>query len=195
MTKPIDPRLSENLANAAKYLKRFTTATVPHFISGATAMSASDATFDTLDPTTNEKQCTVAAGGAAEIDRAARAAEAAFKAWRDIPGAKRRKILHEIADAIVARAEEIALVESSDTGQPIRYMAKAALRGAENFRFYADKAPEAGNGLSMPDSDHINYSIRQPIGGRRRHHAMEHAFHVVDMEDCPRARRRLHDRP
>jgi len=67
---------------------------------------------------------------APEIDRAARAAAAAFPAWRDLPGAKRRKVLHAVADAIEARAEEIALVESSDTGQPIRYMAKAALRGA-----------------------------------------------------------------
>ena len=54
--------------------------------------------------------------------------------------------------------------KSSDTGQPIRYMAKAAVRGAENFRFYADRAPGAGDGLSMPDMDHVNYSIRQPIG-------------------------------
>ena len=43
-------------------------------------------------------------------------------------------------------------------------MAKAALRGAENFRFYADRAPGAGDGRSMPDQDHINYSLRQPIG-------------------------------
>jgi 5-carboxymethyl-2-hydroxymuconic-semialdehyde dehydrogenase len=164
VTEPADPKLTKNLSDATRFMERFVGATVPHLIAGAAVMSASGETFDTLDPATNEKQCTVAAGGAAEIDRAAGAAQSAFKVWRDIPGAKRREILHEIADAIVARAEEIALVESSDTGQAIRYMAKAALRGAENFRFYADKAPEAGNGLSMPDTDHINYSIRQPLG-------------------------------
>ena len=164
MNKPLDPKFTRSMTAAAAHLARFTSATVPHFIAGAAAMSVSGETFDTLDPATNARQCTVAAGGPAEIDRAAHAAQAAFKAWRDVPGARRRMILHEIADAIVARADEIALVESSDTGQPIRYMAKAALRGAENFRFYADKAPEAGNGLSMPDTDHLNYSIRQPIG-------------------------------
>ena len=89
---------------------------------------------------------------------------AAFPAWRALPGAKRRAILHAIADAIEARAEEIALVESMDTGQPIRYMAKAALRGAENYRFFADRAPGAGDGLSLPASDHLNYTLRQPIG-------------------------------
>jgi 5-carboxymethyl-2-hydroxymuconic-semialdehyde dehydrogenase len=38
------------------------------------------------------------------------------------------------------------------------------LRGAENFRFYADRAPGAQDGRSMPDTDHLNYSLRQPIG-------------------------------
>ena len=164
MNQIVDPKLTANLRNAERHVARFRAGTVPHRIAGESVLSESGETFETLDPTTNASQCVVAAGGATEIDRAARAAAEAFKLWRDVPGAKRRKILHAIADAIEARADEIALVESSDCGQPIRYMAKAAIRGAENFRFYADKAPEAGNGLAMPDVDHINYSIRQPIG-------------------------------
>ena len=164
MNQAANPKLVANMSAAAKALERFAAAPVTHLIAGERVASASGETFGTLDPTTNEPQCTVASGGAAEIDRAARAAEAAFRPWRDVPGAKRRRVLHAIADAIEARADEIALVESSDTGQPIRYMSKAALRGAENFRFYADRAPEAGNGLSLPDRDHINYTIRQPIG-------------------------------
>ncbi|HWC56909.1 MAG TPA: 5-carboxymethyl-2-hydroxymuconate semialdehyde dehydrogenase, partial [Sphingomicrobium sp.] len=79
-------------------------------------------------------------------------------------GKERRKLLHAIADTIVARAEEIALVESLDTGQPLRFMSKAALRGAENFRFFADRAADAQNGLALPTADHLNYTTRQPIG-------------------------------
>ncbi|MDB5512761.1 MAG: 5-carboxymethyl-2-hydroxymuconate semialdehyde dehydrogenase [Enterovirga sp.] len=164
MNRSVDPKLTANLSEALRHLERFTAGTVAHLIAGERVLSASGETFEALDPTTNETLCTVAAGGPAEIDRAAKAAAAAFKPWRDIAGAKRREILHAVADAIVARADEIALVESSDTGQPIRYMAKAALRGAENFRFYADRAVEAQNGLSLPDRDHINYTMRQPIG-------------------------------
>ena len=164
MNMPVDPKLAANLSSAAEALARVTAGPVLHLIAGERVASASAETFETLDPCTNEPQATVAAGGAPEIDRAARAAAAAFRPWRDVPGAKRRAILHAIADAIVARADEIALVESSDTGQPIRYMSKAALRGAENFRFYADRAPDAGNGLSLPDAEHINYTLRQPIG-------------------------------
>jgi 5-carboxymethyl-2-hydroxymuconic-semialdehyde dehydrogenase len=164
MNEAAATKLAANLARAEVALKRFREGSVLHFIAGEGVASASGATFETLDPTTNAHQCTVASGDAADIDRAARAAERAFSAWRNVTGAKRRQILHDIADAIIARADEIALVESSDTGQPIRYMAKAALRGAENFRFYADRAPGARDGLSMPDEDHLNYSLRQPIG-------------------------------
>ncbi|MEE2746421.1 MAG: 5-carboxymethyl-2-hydroxymuconate semialdehyde dehydrogenase, partial [Pseudomonadota bacterium] len=58
----------------------------------------------------------------------------------------------------------IAFIECLDTGQPLRFMSKAALRGAENYRFFADKCSEAAGGYSMPAADHINYSVRQPIG-------------------------------
>ena len=164
MNQIADPKLAANQARAEGFLRRFTEGAVPHLIGGEWTPSTSGRTFDTLDPTTNARQCAVALGEADEVDRAAQAAASAFKAWRDVPGAKRRAILHAIADRIEARADEIALVESSDCGQPIRYMSKAALRGAENFRFYADQAPGAGDGTSLPDVDHINYTIRQPIG-------------------------------
>jgi 5-carboxymethyl-2-hydroxymuconic-semialdehyde dehydrogenase len=156
--------LAANLDKAERALARFRGAAVRHWIAGEAVESRDGRTFETLCPADNTLLATVAAGDAADIGAAARAAAAAFPAWRAISGAKRRAILHAIADAIEARAEEIALVESMDTGQPIRYMAKAALRGAENCRFFADRAPGAGDGLSLPDSDHLNYTIRQPIG-------------------------------
>ena len=43
-------------------------------------------------------------------------------------------------------------------------MSQAAKRGAENFRFFADKAPEADRGLSLPAREHVNYTLRQPLG-------------------------------
>jgi 5-carboxymethyl-2-hydroxymuconic-semialdehyde dehydrogenase len=156
--------LETNLGKAEGYLAQFKREPVLHLIAGEKVAAKSGKTFDTLCPVDNTVLAKVAAGDAADIDAAAKAAAAAFPAWRAVPGAKRRAILHAIADAVVARAEEIALVESMDTGQPIRYMEKAALRGAENYRFFADRAPGAGDGLSLPDTDHINYTIRQPIG-------------------------------
>jgi 5-carboxymethyl-2-hydroxymuconic-semialdehyde dehydrogenase len=157
-------KYAANVAAAKAALARFDGRTVPHLIAGEWRLSASGATFDSLDPATNERQATIAAGGADDVAAAASAAAAAFPAWRAVSGARRREILHAIAARIMERAEEIALVESSDTGQPIRYMSQAALRGAENFRFFADRAPAARDGLSLPDTNHLNYTLRQPIG-------------------------------
>jgi 5-carboxymethyl-2-hydroxymuconic-semialdehyde dehydrogenase len=155
--------LTKNVAAAEKYLARFKEATVPHFIGGRPD-SGCGKTFDNLSPIDNAILSKVASGDAMDVDRAAQAAASAFPAWRAVDGAKRRAILHKIADRIEARAEEIAVVESMDTGQPIRYMSSAALRSAENFRFFADRAPGARDGLSLPTSAHINYTTRVPIG-------------------------------
>ena len=186
--------LGANRRRAAEYLARFQSGAVPHFIAGAPQPSRSGATFETLDPTNNQRQATVASGDAMDIDAAAQTAAATFPAWRAIAGDKRRAILHAIADAIEARAEEIALVESSDTGQPIRYMSKAALRGAENFRFYADRAPGADDGRALPNERPPQLLDPAADRPRRRHHAMEHAVHAVDLEDRASARGRLYGR-
>jgi 5-carboxymethyl-2-hydroxymuconic-semialdehyde dehydrogenase len=156
--------LDKTIAKAEEFLKRFRQKTVPHLIDGK-ADAGSGQTFETHSPIDNTVIAKVARGVAAEIDRAAKAATKAFRTgWSQTTGDHRRKLLHKIADAIEARAEEIAYVECVDTGQPIRYMSKAALRGAENFRFYADRAPSANDGLSLPTDTHLNYTIRQPIG-------------------------------
>ena len=133
-------------------------------INGEQVDSLSGETFATLTPVDNTVICNVAAGDAADIDRAAQAAKAAFPAWRDTPAKERKRLLHRVADLIEANAEEIALLESLDTGQPIRFMSKAATRAAQNFRFFADRAESARDGLTLPSEHHLNYTTRQPIG-------------------------------
>jgi 5-carboxymethyl-2-hydroxymuconic-semialdehyde dehydrogenase len=153
-----------NSTKAEQYLARYARAGVQHFIAGEARAAVSGRTFETRSPIDDRMLATVAAGDASDVDAAACAARDAFPAWRALAGAARRDLLHAIADAIEARAEEIALLESLDTGQPIRFMSAAAKRGAENFRFFADKAPEADRGLSLPAREHINYTTREPIG-------------------------------
>jgi 5-carboxymethyl-2-hydroxymuconic-semialdehyde dehydrogenase len=154
--------LAENLVRAEGYLARFRGGPVPHRIGGEDV--ASDTTFETITPVDLSPLAAVSRGGAAEVDRAARAAAAAFPAWAAMDGDKRRAILHRIADAIEARAEEIAFVECMDTGQALRFMSKAALRGAENFRFFADRAPAARDGQSLFAPGQTNITMRRPIG-------------------------------
>ena len=155
---------AHNRELALEHLGRLTAKPLGHFIDGESTDRAGGEPFDVLDPSTGEAIGQVLAGTDADIEQAAAAAKRAFPGWSQTSGKKRREILHAIADAIVARAEEIALVESLDTGQPLRFMSKAALRGAENFRFFADRAPDAQNGLALPSADHLNFTMRQPIG-------------------------------
>ena len=157
-------RLTENLANADAFLNRFKSGTLNHWIDGVPQDSSSGETFDNHTPVDNSYLGAVASGDAHDIARAAQAANRAFADWRAMAGGKRRALLHDIADAIEAKAEQIAMVESMDTGQPIRFMAAAAKRGAENFRFFADRAPGARDGLALPTAQHMNYTVRQPIG-------------------------------
>ncbi len=156
--------LKKNVRAAEKLLQRFRKRTLPHFINGEHDDGRSGQTFDSLTPIDNSVIGKVAAGNADDIDAACKAAETAFEEWREMPGKERKKLLHKVADAIVDRARDIALVESYDSGQPLRFMSKAAIRGAENFRFFADMAPAAKDGLALPADEHLNYTIRQPIG-------------------------------
>jgi len=159
--------MSERDANLAKlqpYLKRLSVAGLRNRIGGADRPALSGETFETRSPVDDSLICTVAKGGAADIEAAAQAAKDAFPGWRDTKAAERKALLHRIADGIVARAEEIALCECWDTGQALRFMSSAALRGAENFRFFADRAPSARDGQALPSPTLMNVTTRVPIG-------------------------------
>ena len=155
--------LEKNCAALDGYLARFRETGILNRIDGKDCRG-DGGWFDTRSPVDNSLIARVARGTPQDIDAAARAAAAAFPAWRDMPGSDRRRILHRIADGIEARAEEIALCECWDTGQALRFMSKAALRGAENFRFFADQAPEARNGQNLPSATLMNITTRVPIG-------------------------------
>ncbi len=154
--------LQTNLSKLDSYLARFRKTGILNLINGQD--HAGENRFETRSPTDDSLICTVAKGTAADIDAAAQAAKAAFPAWRDMPAAERKKILIRIADLIEQRAEEIALCECWDTGQAIRFMSKAALRGAANFRFFADKVASARDGQNLPSPTLMNITTRKPIG-------------------------------
>ncbi len=164
MPSPFESNFDSNLAAADRHLARFRARPLGHFIDGHPVAGSTGRLFDNLSPIDGSVINRVHAGNAADVDAAALAAARAFPAWAALAGTERKRILHRVADGIVARAEEIALLESLDSGQPIRFMSKAAARAAENFRFFADRAPDAANGLSLPAGDHLNITTRQPLG-------------------------------
>ncbi|MGV3480248.1 MAG: 5-carboxymethyl-2-hydroxymuconate semialdehyde dehydrogenase [Sphingobium sp.] len=148
---------------ALKTTEPFRTRPLGHYIAGAPVSGDGEA-FPIFDPSTGEELGQARDATTAELDSAVDAAVGAFHGWATTPGEKRKEILHRIADGIEARAEEIASIECLDAGQTWRFMSKAALRGAENFRFFADRAPGAADGQALPSPGHLNVTTRYPIG-------------------------------
>jgi 5-carboxymethyl-2-hydroxymuconic-semialdehyde dehydrogenase len=186
------PDLQTNIRRAEAWLSRFRSEGVQNHIGGQSVPAADGSSFEIISPIDLQPLAQVARGKDEDINRAAKAAKAAFRDWAAMPGDKRKKLLHKIADAIVARAEEIAFVECMDTGQALKFMAKAALRSAENFRYFADLAPQARwqNAARRGPGQHDNPRSNRPC---RDHHAVEHALHAVHLEDRAGARGGLHD--
>ncbi len=160
----LDLSFEESLEVARGCLARYSAEPVAHLIAGEAVPSVGGETFSNCTPIDGSRLGEVASGDARDVDLACRAADEAFGSWRRTPGTERKRILHRVADLITDRAHEIAVLECVDTGQTMRFMSQAALRAAENFRFFADQAPSAADGLSLPSAHHVNYTMRQPIG-------------------------------
>lgn len=156
--------LQTHLAKLDGYLARFKQTGIENLINGESRPAASGVVFETTSPVDGSLICPVARGNEDDIDAAAAAARDAFPAWRDMPAKERKAILIRIAEQIEARAEEIALCECWDTGQAYRFMSKAALRGAANFRFFADKVSSARDGQNLQSPTLMNVTTRKPIG-------------------------------
>ncbi len=161
---PVGARAAARRERALAAVERLAAAGVHHLIGGRWRPSVAGATFETASPIDGAPLARVAAGGREDVDAAARAAADAFDGWAGLPPRRRRDLLHRAADLIEANADEIAALEVIDTGQPWRFMSKAAARGAQNFRFFADRCEGAADGLSLPSEHHLNYTLRRPIG-------------------------------
>ena len=155
--------LNENIQKLEGYLERFRESGILNRIAGEDC-TGSGGTFELISPVDKSLICEVSRGNESDVDAAAQAAALAFPAWRDMPATERKKILTNVAGAIEARAEEIALCECWDTGQTLRFMSKAALRGAENFRYFADQVTAARDGQHLKSPTLMNITTRTPIG-------------------------------
>jgi len=106
------------------------------FINGQTD-GESPHRFAAINPATGEHLADIARCGAAEIDRAVRAAEGAFQGWKALSYEERSRLLHKLADAIEADAERLAQIDSRDIGRRLfetRYDQAVAVR---HYRYFA----------------------------------------------------------
>lgn len=140
---------------------------VLHYINGQFREGVAGSSFENINPFTNQVINRVAEGLTEDIDLAVQAARQAFDAgpWRKMKLKERLSYLYRIADLIEEEAEEIAYLESLDTGLPISQTRKQAGRAAENFRFYAEMVKYKMDGEAYRvDDQFINYTIHKPVG-------------------------------
>ena len=129
------------------------------FINGEYSAAADNSVFATVDPTAQQTLAEVARGKKADVDRAVQAARGVFDRgdWSQASPAQRKAVLHKFADLMEAHREELALLETLDTGKPIRHSLRDDVPGAARaIRWYAEVAPTGGNELAM--------IVREPIG-------------------------------
>ncbi|MCC5952448.1 MAG: betaine-aldehyde dehydrogenase [Acidimicrobiia bacterium] len=142
-----------------------TTAAVQRpFINGDFVDLAPVATFPTHNPATGEVLADVQYCDEAVVDRAVAAAAQAQPTWAQLSGTERARRLRRVADELFARNDELARVESLDTGRPIaetRLVDVAS--GAECFEYFASVAATlVGEAVPLPGM--LAYTERRPLG-------------------------------
>jgi acyl-CoA reductase-like NAD-dependent aldehyde dehydrogenase len=136
---------------------------------GSERLDAADGrTFTTLDPATGREIAEVALGGAEDVARAVAAARAAFAEgpWATMPAAGRERLMHALADALEARAQEVAQIESLDNGKPVGLAQYVDVNGAiGHLRYFAGWATKIeGNVLPVSAPNMHCYTRREPVG-------------------------------
>ncbi|CAB3660338.1 MULTISPECIES: aldehyde dehydrogenase family protein [Achromobacter] len=135
------------------------------FIDGRFVDAAAGGTIDVLNPHDGTLITAIAAAEAEDVDRAVAAAQRAFPAWSRMAAAERGRLLLKLADLIEANAEELAQLETLDTGHPIRDTRGLDVpRTAGCFRYFGGMADKLQGSVIPVEAGFLNYVQRAPIG-------------------------------
>jgi len=136
------------------------------FINNEWRPAASGKRFPVENPATEETIAEVAAGDAADVDAAVRAARACFEsdAWRGLSGRKRGRLLAKAADLLEARLDEFARLETAHNGKTL-FESKIEISMTVNtLRYYGGWADKI-TGETLPvDGPFFTYTLREPVG-------------------------------
>ncbi|MBC3988857.1 gamma-aminobutyraldehyde dehydrogenase [Streptomyces sp. AC563] len=137
-----------------------------NYIDGEFQDAADGRTTEVVNPVTGEAYATAPLSGAADVDAAMAAAEAAFPAWRDVVPAERQKLLLKIADAFEERAEELIAAESENTGKPLGLTRTEEIPPmVDQIRFFAGAARMLeGRSAGEYMEGLTSFIRREPIG-------------------------------
>ncbi len=129
--------------------------------------SNSPGTFKSVDPATGKAICTIHTSSPSSIDAAISTAKAAFPSWSSTPPIERARILHKAVSILRSRNDELAKIETSDTGKPFSETSTVDIvTGADVLEYFAGLVGSGGlNGESfrLRDSAWV-YTSKEPLG-------------------------------
>jgi acyl-CoA reductase-like NAD-dependent aldehyde dehydrogenase len=135
------------------------------FINGESAEPASGELRDLVEPATGEPLAKAAMANEADVDRAVDAARAALEGdWAKTPPTERSRLLHALADALVANRKELAELEARNVGKAISSVKAELHQAVENFRFYASAIASIGGRSNPIGGSLLFYSLKEPVG-------------------------------
>jgi aldehyde dehydrogenase (NAD+)/betaine-aldehyde dehydrogenase len=135
------------------------------FIGGELVEAASGEVRELREPATGESLARAAMAGEPDVARAVEAARAALAGdWGKTPGTERARLLHALADAIVANKAELAELEARNVGKAISSVKAELYQAAENFRYYASAIAAIGGRASSIGGSLLFYSLKEPVG-------------------------------
>ena len=135
------------------------------FINGEPAEPASGELRDLVEPATGEPLAKVAVANEADVDRAVDAARAALAGdWAKTPPTERSRLLHALADALVANRKELAELEARNVGKAISSVKAELAQAVENFRFYASAIASIAGRSNPIGGSLLFYSLKEPVG-------------------------------
>jgi 2-formylbenzoate dehydrogenase len=132
-------------------------------VGGRRTAAAGRATFATISPYSGDVIAEVPDGARDDAGRAVEAALAAAPAWGREPAARRGQLVGRLADALEARAQDFAVLDSADGGAPFATMLLDVRMAVEAMRYFAGLALEL-KGYTVPASANLHFTERQPYG-------------------------------
>ena len=135
------------------------------YIGGAWRACADGRTLPLVNPSDGSALCTIARGGAADIDAAVAAARSALDgAWGALSAAERGRLLLKMSALVLAQAEELARLEALDVGKPLKQGRADAVALARYLEFYGGAADKV-HGETIPFANgYTAFTLREPHG-------------------------------
>jgi aldehyde dehydrogenase (NAD+)/betaine-aldehyde dehydrogenase len=135
------------------------------FINGESTEPSSGELRDLVEPATGEPLAKAAMASEHDVERAVDAARAALEGdWARTPPTERSRLLHALADALVANRKELAELEARNVGKAISSVKAELAQAVENFRFYGSAIASIGGRSNPLGGSLLFYSLKEPVG-------------------------------